>query len=75
VNAGTWEIPTLFSVLESAGRVPREEMYRVFNMGVGMVVIAPGAHADEIIGSARVAGVVGWVMGDVRPGSGEVVIG
>jgi phosphoribosylformylglycinamidine cyclo-ligase len=75
VNAGTWEIPTLFSVLGSAGRVPREEMYRVFNMGVGMVVIAPGALADEIIGTARVAGVVGWVMGDVRYGSGEVVIG
>jgi phosphoribosylformylglycinamidine cyclo-ligase len=75
VNAGTWEIPTLFSVLESAGKVPREEMYRVFNMGVGMVVVAPASHADEIIGSARVAGVVGWVMGDVRAGVGEVVIG
>jgi len=75
VNAGTWEIPTLFSVLESAGKVSREEMYRVFNMGVGMVVIAPASRADEIIGSARVAGVVGWVMGDVRAGSGEVIIG
>lgn len=75
VNAGTWEVPTVFSVLESAGKVSREEMYRVFNMGVGMVVVAEAAHADEIIGSARVAGVVAWVMGDVRSGSGEVIIG
>ena len=74
VDAGSWEIPPLFAVLESAGRVPREEMHRVFNMGVGMIVIAPASVADEIIGSARVAGVVGWVMGKVKRGSGEVVI-
>ena len=74
VDAGSWEIPPLFTVLESAGRVPREEMHRVFNMGVGMIVIAPASVADEIIGSARVASVVGWVMGKVKRGSGEVVI-
>ena len=74
VDAGSWEIPPLFAVLGSAGRVPREEMHRVFNMGVGMIVIAPASVADEIIGSARVAGVVGWVMGKVKRGSGEVVI-
>lgn len=74
VDAGTWETPVVFSVLESAGKVPRDEMFRVFNMGVGMVVIAPAAEADAIIGSARVAGVVGWVMGEVKRGHGEVVI-
>ncbi|HZJ00546.1 MAG TPA: phosphoribosylformylglycinamidine cyclo-ligase [Gemmatimonadaceae bacterium] len=75
IDGGSWEIPAVFSVLESAGRVPRDEMFRVFNMGVGMVVIAPRSHADEIVGSARVAGVVGWVMGEVRSGNGEVAIG
>jgi phosphoribosylformylglycinamidine cyclo-ligase len=74
VDAGTWEVPAVFTVLESAGRVPREEMFRVFNMGVGMVVIAPRARADAIIGSARVAGVIAWVMGEIRSGRGEVVI-
>ena len=74
VDSSTWEIPTVFAVLESAGKVPRDEMLRVFNMGVGMVVIAPRAAADAIVGSARVAGIVGWVMGEVRRGSGEVVV-
>ena len=74
VAANTWEIPVVFSVLESAGKVPRDEMLRVFNMGVGMVVIAPASDADAIVGSARVAGIVGWVMGEVKDGSGEVVI-
>jgi len=74
VDSGTWEVPPVFTVLESAGSVPRDEMFRVFNMGVGMVVIASRSDADAIIGSARVAGVVGWMMGEVRPGRGEVVI-
>jgi phosphoribosylaminoimidazole (AIR) synthetase len=46
----------------------------VFNMGVGMVVIASREKANEIIGRARVAGVIGWIMGEVRKGSGNVVI-
>jgi phosphoribosylformylglycinamidine cyclo-ligase len=74
IDSGTWEIPSLYTVLESAGNVAREEMYRVFNMGVGMVAIASRSDADAIIGSARVAGVTGWVMGELRAGSGEVAI-
>lgn len=75
VDPGTWEIPQLFASLERAGKVSRDEMYRVFNMGVGMVAIAGRDHADAIIGSARVAGIVAWIMGEVQHGSGEVVIG
>ncbi len=74
VDSGTWEVPQLFVALEEAGNVARDEMFRVFNMGVGMVVIAPRERADEIIGHARVAGVIGWKMGDVRKGNGDVHI-
>lgn len=74
VEKGSWEISPVFAALQQAGGVATDEMFRVFNMGVGMVVIAPREDADAIIGSSRVAGVVGWVMGEVRSGSGEVVI-
>jgi phosphoribosylformylglycinamidine cyclo-ligase len=74
IDSGTWEIPAVFTALQEAGHVARDEMFRVFNMGVGMVVIAAPSDADAIIGSARVAGVTGWVAGEVRQGSGEVVI-
>ena len=75
IDAGTWEVPLTFSVLQDAGNVALDEMYRVFNMGVGMVVIADRADADAIIGSARVAGTVAWTLGEVRAGRGEVHIG
>ncbi len=74
IDAGSWEIPQVFAALETAGNVARDEMYRVFNMGVGMVVIASKHDADAIIGNARIGGVTGWVLGDVRTGSGRVVI-
>ncbi len=74
IDSGTWEIPPVFAALQEAGDVARDEMFRVFNMGVGMVVITPATAADEIIGAARVAGTTGWVIGDVRPGTGEVII-
>ncbi|MEP6507645.1 MAG: phosphoribosylformylglycinamidine cyclo-ligase [Gemmatimonadales bacterium] len=74
VDSATWEIPPVFTALEGAGGIPREEMYRVFNMGVGMVVIAARDDVDAIIGNARVAGVTAWAMGEIQSGSGNVVI-
>ena len=75
VDAGSWEVPPVFAALQSAGKVPLDEMYRVFNMGVGMVVIAARENVVDVIASARVAGITGWVMGEVRSGTGEVTIG
>lgn len=74
IDSGSWEIPPVFTVLEEAGNVTREEMFRVFNMGVGMVVIARREAAVDIIGSARITGIVGWELGSVERGSSEVVI-
>lgn len=73
VDTGTWSIPPLFLELERAGSVSRKEMLRVFNMGVGMIVIAPPENADVIVRSADAAGIGAWTMGEVRPGSGNVV--
>jgi phosphoribosylformylglycinamidine cyclo-ligase len=74
IDTRSWETPAVFDALQRAGKVARDEMYRVFNMGVGLVAIAPQMAADEIIGSARVAGVVGWVAGHLSPGKGDVAI-
>ena len=45
IDASSWEVPNLFRQLETAGGVSRAEMYRTFNMGVGMVVITDEASA------------------------------
>ncbi len=48
IDGASWKVPPLFALIEKHGRVPREEMYQVFNMGIGMVLIVPAKRADEI---------------------------
>jgi phosphoribosylformylglycinamidine cyclo-ligase len=72
VDTTSWEIPNVFRALERAGGVERAEMYRAFNMGVGLVVIAPPDAADAVLAAAKDAGERAWVMGHVAPGSGRV---
>lgn len=72
VDTKSWEIPALFRVLEEAGQVDRAEMYRAFNMGVGMIVITDTAGASYIRDLASRAGVANWTIGHIRPGTGRV---
>ena len=74
IDPGTWEIPTVFTALEDAGSVARDEMFRVFNMGVGMVVIAASRRCRRDHRQRPRCRCVGWVMGEVKAGNGEVVI-
>lgn len=72
VDTGTWTVPNTFAVLEEAGEVARAEMFRAFNMGVGMVVITDAEGAAAVCRSAAEQGVAAWEMGRVVKGSGLV---
>ncbi|MHB1863491.1 MAG: phosphoribosylformylglycinamidine cyclo-ligase [Gemmatimonadaceae bacterium] len=74
VDARSWKVPNVFAQLQRGGAVATEEMFRAFNMGVGMVVIAAPADAGAIIASAAMAGVDGWRLGRVVRGTGRVDI-
>ncbi len=72
VDTASWELPDLFRVLQRAGEVDRREMFRAFNMGVGLVVIAPSDAVDPVLAAAQRAGDRAWVLGRVAPGHGGV---
>lgn len=73
IRVGSWEIPPLFHWLQEKGGVDSEEMFRVFNMGVGMVaIVAPGA-LREVLAALRAAGQKAWPIGTVQEGSRGVV--
>jgi phosphoribosylformylglycinamidine cyclo-ligase len=74
VETSTWERPNLFRVLGEAGKVERDEMFRAFNMGVGMVVISDTAGAARIQEHVTARGVPAWTMGVVTKGSGRVIL-
>jgi len=74
IDARSWEVPNLFQQLERAGQVDRAEMYRTFNMGVGMVVITDEAGAEAVEASATSAHLGNWRLGRIVRGAGQVRI-
>lgn len=49
VDRAAWEVPALFQLLERLGRLDRDEMYRVFNMGMGMVLLVSAEQVDAAL--------------------------
>ena len=47
IDTGSWRVPPLFELLQENGPVPRQEMYQVFNMGIGMAAIVSQDDADR----------------------------
>ena len=74
IDTTSWRVPTVFGVLMEAGKVERSEMYRTFNMGVGMVVICAPSDVKSVLSAAEQAGLNGWRIGSLRPGSGSVIL-
>ncbi|WP_121610195.1 phosphoribosylformylglycinamidine cyclo-ligase [Mesobacillus foraminis] len=70
IQEGSWEIPPVFTLLESAGSLDREEMYNIFNMGIGMVVAAPAEQAQEIIRHFESCGEKACQIGSVTDQAG-----
>lgn len=74
IDTQSWEVPALFRVLQEGGRVATDEMFRVFNMGVGMIVITAAGDADSIKNELAAAGETSWVLGEVEDGGGVELV-
>ncbi len=70
LDRGTWTPPAIFGVLAGAGKVTREEVERVFNMGVGMTAVVARDATSAALDLLAARGVPAWVLGEVVPGSG-----
>jgi len=68
VKRGSWDVPGIFALIAEAGPVDPVEMLRVFNMGVGFVVVTPPKHAGSVMARLRKAGERCWVLGKVVKG-------
>lgn len=74
IDLKSWDVPGVFRVLQQAGGVPDAEMFRAFNMGVGMIVATDATGADALCASAQGAGVAAWEIGELVAGSGRVIL-
>ena len=71
IDRGSWHVPAIFQLIQKVGAVAADEMYRVFNMGTGMVIIASREQAAQLAQDIPNAYTIGSV---VRHGGGERVI-
>ena len=67
INAAAWEIPVVFKKLQEWGNVPWAEMYRTFNMGVGMVLVVAPEEADAVRSHLTSAGEPFYELGMLLP--------
>jgi len=49
INKRSWDLPELFKLLKEKGGLEEAEFYRVFNAGIGLILVVEGAIADEVI--------------------------
>lgn len=70
IDPSRWSVPPIFELLRREGAVPDEEMFRAFNMGIGMVIVASPEAAPAVVDRAREGAIV---IGEVVKGERRVV--
>jgi phosphoribosylformylglycinamidine cyclo-ligase len=73
IDTRAWPVPPIFQVIARRGEIARDEMFRAFNMGVGLVIVCAASDAADVRAAARAAGEPGaFVLGRVLAGPGTV---
>jgi len=65
INRNRWSVPPIFSLISQLGSVEREEMYRVFNMGIGLILVVPSEVAAPVLEAAKTSGEGAWQIGEI----------
>jgi phosphoribosylformylglycinamidine cyclo-ligase len=72
VRKGTWTIHPIFSLIQKKAGVDDDEMYRDFNMGIGMILVVPKKEADAVMKRARKLGERAYCIGEIVKGRPSV---
>lgn len=67
IKKGTWPVHPVFTLLQKRGNIPEKEMFRTFNMGIGMVLVVPASQAEAILKFANKYGEA-YIIGKVVRG-------
>jgi phosphoribosylformylglycinamidine cyclo-ligase len=70
IRKGTWKVPPIFQLIQSNGGVPEDELYQVFNMGIGMVAIVAADRVEAVLKSIAAQRHRAWLIGQVVKGRG-----
>jgi phosphoribosylformylglycinamidine cyclo-ligase len=71
IKKGSWDMLPIFQIIAAKSGVPDEELYQVFNMGIGMVSIVAAGKADAVLKFINAQKHKAWIIGEVVKGKGE----
>lgn len=74
IERTSWEVPDVFKLIQSLGNVPDVEMFRTFNMGIGLILVVERGAEIAIISALEAVGEHAAVVGQVTSGGGDVTI-
>ena len=72
IRKGTWDIHPIFTLVRKKAGVDDDEMYRDFNMGIGMILAVPAKQADAVMKKARKLGEQAYLIGEIVKGKSIV---
>jgi phosphoribosylformylglycinamidine cyclo-ligase len=65
IHRDRWPVPPIFAVISRLGSVDQGEMYRVFNMGIGLILVVPADSVAKVLEEAKASGDQGWRIGEI----------
>jgi len=74
IRTNSWCVPPIFSFLQVEGNVSQEEMFRVFNMGIGLVIVVPRDHVDGAMVFLEDFGETPFLIGEIVSGEHRIEI-
>jgi phosphoribosylformylglycinamidine cyclo-ligase len=77
LDSSLWEIPPIIELIKMESRIDKEEMFKTFNCGIGMILVVAEGEADRVLKKLKRLGEIANVIGEVRKrrrGDGEIVI-
>ncbi|HJV45442.1 MAG TPA: phosphoribosylformylglycinamidine cyclo-ligase [Bacillota bacterium] len=75
INRGSWPILPIFNLLQEKGEVSEHDMFRTFNMGIGMILVVSQENAAGVIDELKSLGELAYQIGTIAAGDEEVVLG
>ena len=67
-------MPWIFKLIQQKGNVSRDDMYRTFNMGIGMVIVVSKSDVKKVHEVIKKFRLKSWTIGEIIKGNGEVII-
>ena len=74
IDASSWQRPLVFSLIQKDGNIAKQEMYRTFNMGIGMVLIVPESESEKMLVELESMNCESYIMGQVIKGNKKTII-